>query len=82
MSITDKISGRVKQAAGDLLGDRDLHRKGKREETKGELKEEAARAEQQADLEEERARNERAKARVHEAQAERLDAAEDDPSRR
>jgi uncharacterized protein YjbJ (UPF0337 family) len=79
MSITDKITGRVKQAAGDLLGDADLRRQGKREETKGELKDDAAQAEERAELQEERARVERAKARANEAQAERLDARDRDP---
>jgi uncharacterized protein YjbJ (UPF0337 family) len=73
MSITDKITGRFKKAAGDLLGDRELYREGQREETKGELKESAARAEERAEFEEERARNERAKARIHEARADQLD---------
>jgi uncharacterized protein YjbJ (UPF0337 family) len=35
---TDKISGRVKQAAGVLTGDRDLKREGERQEHKGEVK--------------------------------------------
>ena len=49
MSITDKISGRVKQAAGDLTGNESLRREGLREERKGEAKEEQARAEAEAD---------------------------------
>jgi uncharacterized protein YjbJ (UPF0337 family) len=49
MSITDKISGRVKQAAGDLTGNRELHREGLQEERKGEAKEEQVRAEEQAE---------------------------------
>ncbi len=34
MGLTDKISGRVKQAAGDLLGDEKLQRQGSEEEEK------------------------------------------------
>ena len=40
MSLTDKVSGRIKKAAGDLTGDRELHAKGAREERKAEAKEE------------------------------------------
>lgn len=47
--IVDKITGRAKQAAGDLTGDRALHRKGRQEERKGDAKEEAARAQDKAD---------------------------------
>jgi uncharacterized protein YjbJ (UPF0337 family) len=49
MSITDKITGRVKKAAGDLADDPDLHREGRREERKGEAKEELAEAHARAD---------------------------------
>ncbi len=38
--ITDKISGRVKQAAGDLADHAGLKREGRQEERKGEAKEE------------------------------------------
>lgn len=48
MGITDKITGRVKQAAGDLTGDKDIKRQGAREERKGEVKEEAQEAEFEA----------------------------------
>jgi len=48
MGITDKITGRVKQAAGDLLGDEKTHRQGRREERKGQVKDQAERAEEQA----------------------------------
>jgi uncharacterized protein YjbJ (UPF0337 family) len=40
MSLTDKLTGRIKKAAGDLTGDRDLHREGAREERKADAKEE------------------------------------------
>ena len=48
MSITDKVTGRVKQAIGDLTGDESTHRQGRQEERKGEVKDQAARAEEQA----------------------------------
>jgi uncharacterized protein YjbJ (UPF0337 family) len=49
MGITDKLTGKAKQAAGDITGDSSLRRGGKDEERKGEKKEEAARAEERAD---------------------------------
>ena len=49
MGITDKISGRVKKAAGDLSDDASLRRKGRDEERKGEAKEELASAQEKAD---------------------------------
>jgi uncharacterized protein YjbJ (UPF0337 family) len=49
MGITDKISGRVKKAAGDIADDASLRQQGQREERKGEAKEEQARAEERAD---------------------------------
>jgi uncharacterized protein YjbJ (UPF0337 family) len=47
--ITDKITGKVKQAAGDLTDDASLHREGRQEERKGEAKDELARDEERAD---------------------------------
>ena len=49
MSILDKITGRAKQATGDLLGDKDLSRQGTKEERKGEAKERFARTEERAE---------------------------------
>ncbi len=49
MGITDKLSGRVKQAAGDLAGDESLRRRGADEERKADAKDEMARAEEHAD---------------------------------
>jgi ADP-heptose:LPS heptosyltransferase/uncharacterized protein YjbJ (UPF0337 family) len=49
MSISDKISGRVKKAAADLTDDPELRRKGRQEERKGEAKEELAEAHDKAD---------------------------------
>ena len=49
MGITDKITGRVKKAAGDLADDASLRREGRQEERKGEAKEELARDQERAD---------------------------------
>ena len=49
MGITDKITGRAKQAAGDLTGDADTRRQGELEERKADAKDEAARAEERAE---------------------------------
>lgn len=49
MGIIDKITGRAKQAAGDLTDDASLRRQGKREEEKGEKKEQLDRAQERAD---------------------------------
>ena len=49
MSLSDKITGRVKKAAGDLADDPSLRREGRQEERKGEAKDELARAEERAD---------------------------------
>ena len=42
MGITDKITGRIKKAAGDLTDDASLRREGRQEERKGEAKDELA----------------------------------------
>jgi uncharacterized protein YjbJ (UPF0337 family) len=57
-AIMDKITGRFKKAAGDLVDDPSMHRQGRREERKGEAKDElgdaqdkaARKAEEVADL--------------------------------
>jgi len=49
MGILDKLTGRAKQAAGDLADDSGLRRQGKREERKGEKKEELAEHQEKAD---------------------------------
>ncbi|HEV2771673.1 MAG TPA: hypothetical protein VGV57_02405 [Thermoleophilaceae bacterium] len=59
MGITDKISGRAKQAAGALTGSKATEREGKQEERKADKKEEAAEAQ--------------AAAEQKQAEAERLD---------
>jgi uncharacterized protein YjbJ (UPF0337 family) len=57
MGITDKITGRVKKAAGDLADDSSLRRQGRQEERKGEAKEERDRAREKADLKAEEVAN-------------------------
>jgi len=49
MSIGDKINGRVKEAAGDLVDDAELRRDGRQTQKKAEAREELARAEDEAD---------------------------------
>jgi uncharacterized protein YjbJ (UPF0337 family) len=49
MSLIDKLTGRVKKAAGDLTGDSSLRREGSKEERKGEKKEELDRAQQRVE---------------------------------
>ena len=49
MGIMDKITGRAKQAAGDLADDPSLRREGRQEERKGEAKEELSNAQERAD---------------------------------
>jgi uncharacterized protein YjbJ (UPF0337 family) len=40
MGIRDKVTGRVKKAAGDITGDQGLYRRGRQEERKDEAKRE------------------------------------------
>jgi uncharacterized protein YjbJ (UPF0337 family) len=49
MSLTDKVTGRIKKAAGDLTDDASMRREGKQEERKGEAKDELAREQDRAD---------------------------------
>jgi uncharacterized protein YjbJ (UPF0337 family) len=49
MGLIDKITGRFKQAAGDLTDDAGLRREGRREERKGEAKDELSNAQAKAD---------------------------------
>ena len=55
MGIMDKITGRAKKAAGDITDDASLRQQGRKEEQKGNAKENAARHEEKADAESERA---------------------------
>jgi uncharacterized protein YjbJ (UPF0337 family) len=49
MSLIDKITGRFKKAAGDITDDASLRRQGRKEERKGEAKDELARAHERTD---------------------------------
>lgn len=49
MGLMDKVTGRAKQAAGDLVDDGGLKREGRQEERKGEAKDELSNAQERAD---------------------------------
>ena len=49
MGLLDKVTGRAKQAAGDLTDDASLRREGRQEERKGEAKDELSNAQERAD---------------------------------
>jgi uncharacterized protein YjbJ (UPF0337 family) len=49
MGVTDKLTGKAKQVAGDLTNDSSLRREGRDEERKGDKKEELDRAQDRAD---------------------------------
>ena len=49
MGITDKVTGRIKQAAGDLTDDASMRKEGKDEQRKGEAREELAETQEKAD---------------------------------
>jgi uncharacterized protein YjbJ (UPF0337 family) len=49
MGLTDKVTGRIKKAAGDLADDPSLKREGGQEERKGDAKDELAGAQEHAD---------------------------------
>ena len=49
MGLMDKVTGRMKKAAGDLADDASLKREGRKEERKGEAKDELARDQEKAD---------------------------------
>jgi uncharacterized protein YjbJ (UPF0337 family) len=49
VGLTDKITGRVKKAAGDIADDGSLRREGRQEERKGEAKDELSREQERAD---------------------------------
>jgi uncharacterized protein YjbJ (UPF0337 family) len=57
MSILDKITGRAKKAAGDLADDPKLRRQGRREERKGQAKDDLARTQEKADRQAEEVAN-------------------------
>jgi uncharacterized protein YjbJ (UPF0337 family) len=49
VGLLDKLTGRAKKAAGDLADDASLRRQGRREEEKGEKKEQLGEAQEKAD---------------------------------
>jgi uncharacterized protein YjbJ (UPF0337 family) len=49
MAKMDKLKGRAKQAAGDLIDDAELRRKGRLEEQEAEARDELARTEEEAE---------------------------------
>jgi uncharacterized protein YjbJ (UPF0337 family) len=49
MSILDKIMGRAKKAAGDIADDPNLRQQGRREERKGEAKDELGHAQERVE---------------------------------
>lgn len=57
MSFLDKLTGRAKKAAGDLTDDGGLRRRGRREERKGEAKEELEHTQQKAEVQAEEISN-------------------------
>jgi uncharacterized protein YjbJ (UPF0337 family) len=57
MGLTDKVTGRIKEAAGDLTDNASLRREGRQEERKGEAKEELARQQERADAKAEEVAN-------------------------
>jgi uncharacterized protein YjbJ (UPF0337 family) len=71
MGIEDKITGRIKQAAGDLLGHDGLKRQGAQEERKADAEAEARQAEARAETEAERAQAKREEAEYRAAAAAR-----------
>ena len=50
MAIGDKVKGRIKQAAGDLVDDAELRRAGRNQEREAKARDELARLEEKADL--------------------------------
>jgi uncharacterized protein YjbJ (UPF0337 family) len=57
MGIMDKVTGKAKQALGDITDDASLHREGRQEERKGEAKDELARDQERADRQAEEVAN-------------------------
>ena len=49
MAKADKLKGRIKEAAGDLVGDAEVRRQGRLEQRKAQAREELARQEDKAD---------------------------------
>lgn len=49
MGLMDKLTGRAKKTAGEVIDDPSLRRQGRQEERKGEAKDELAREQERAD---------------------------------
>jgi uncharacterized protein YjbJ (UPF0337 family) len=49
MGLKDRITGRIKKAAGDLSGDEGLRREGEREERKADAKDDLKQAHEQVE---------------------------------
>jgi len=49
MGLMDKLSGRAKKTAGEVVDDPGLRRQGRQEERKGEAKDELSREQERAD---------------------------------
>jgi uncharacterized protein YjbJ (UPF0337 family) len=49
MGLKDRLSGRIKKAAGDLAGDEGLRRQGEREERKADAREDLERAHEEVE---------------------------------
>jgi uncharacterized protein YjbJ (UPF0337 family) len=49
MAKGDKLKGRLKEAAGDLIDDAEIRRKGRLQQQEAEARDELARAEEEAD---------------------------------
>lgn len=49
MSLGDKLKGRVKEAAGDLVDDAELRRDGRQQQKHAQARDELARAQEEAD---------------------------------
>ena len=49
MAKGDKLKGRIKEAAGDLIDDPEIRRKGRLQQREAEAREDLARAEDEAD---------------------------------
>ena len=78
MGIEDKITGRIKQAAGSLLGNDGLKRQGRQEERKADAEVEAREAQARADAEARRAEAKREDAEQRAAAAARREFAKAD----
>ena len=49
MALGDKLKGRVKEAAGDLVDDAEIRRKGRLQQREAEARDELARTEEEAE---------------------------------